>query len=256
MVVTISYVYAGGPRLDYNDDSTEEGAYCWIDGFDAGFAAKYDKNRAEECFETGQDQYNPSWGFACTDAGHTEKECGDAINNPVDLGTHAQLEEQNSCYDSGFKDGNSSLAFNKDRNNACSEYSDQGLQQKGDLFGDSVAHTIKQYNRAKIILISAYDLDNALVRELEEQIASLVDYKDETEEEEECKEESDYPSLCSGSNGVNGKPFCDKYNATERTEYYPNATKGCWDRTTPPITFCKAFDALTDTYEYCRDSKE
>ena len=128
MVVTISYVYAGGPRLDYNDDSTEEGAYCWIDGFDAGFAAKYDKNRAEECFETGQDQYNPSWGFACTDAGHTEKECGDAINNPVDLGTHAQLEEQNrrSCYDSGFKDGNSnsSLVFNKDRDNACSEYSD------------------------------------------------------------------------------------------------------------------------------------
>ena len=40
MVVTISYVYAGGPRLDYNDDSTEEGAYCWIDGFDAGFAAE------------------------------------------------------------------------------------------------------------------------------------------------------------------------------------------------------------------------
>ena len=88
----------------------------------------YDKNRAEECFETGQDQYNSSWGFVCTDAGHTEKECGDAINNPVDLGTHAQLEEQNrrSCYDSGFKDGNSnsSLVFNKDRDNACSEYSD------------------------------------------------------------------------------------------------------------------------------------
>jgi CheY-like chemotaxis protein len=38
----------------------------------------------------------------------------------------------------------------------------------GDMFGDSVAHTIKQYNGTKIILISAYDLDSALAKELEE----------------------------------------------------------------------------------------
>jgi CheY-like chemotaxis protein len=38
----------------------------------------------------------------------------------------------------------------------------------GDMFGDSVARTIKQYNGTKIILISAYDLDKALVKELEE----------------------------------------------------------------------------------------
>ena len=37
----------------------------------------------------------------------------------------------------------------------------------GDMFGDSVARTIKQYNGTKIILISAYDLDSALVKELE-----------------------------------------------------------------------------------------
>lgn len=29
----------------------------------------------------------------------------------------------------------------------------------GDMFGDSVARTIKQYNGTRIILISAYDLD-------------------------------------------------------------------------------------------------
>jgi hypothetical protein len=86
--------------------------------------------------------------------------------------------------------------------------------------------------------------------------ASTIDYEDESEEEEECKEESDYPSLCSGSFGVSGKPFCDMYNATERAEFYPNATKGCWDRTTLPIAFCKAFDDLTDTYEYCREVPE
>jgi DNA-binding NtrC family response regulator len=39
----------------------------------------------------------------------------------------------------------------------------------GDMFGDSVARTIKQHsNETKIILISAYDLDKALVKELKE----------------------------------------------------------------------------------------
>ena len=38
----------------------------------------------------------------------------------------------------------------------------------GDMMGDSVARTIKQYNGTKIILISAYDLDSSLVKELEE----------------------------------------------------------------------------------------
>jgi DNA-binding response OmpR family regulator len=38
----------------------------------------------------------------------------------------------------------------------------------GDLLGDSVARKIKEYNGTKIILISAYDLDDALVKDLEE----------------------------------------------------------------------------------------
>ena len=38
----------------------------------------------------------------------------------------------------------------------------------GDMLGDAVARKIKRYNGVKIILISAYDLDNALVKELEE----------------------------------------------------------------------------------------
>jgi CheY-like chemotaxis protein len=39
----------------------------------------------------------------------------------------------------------------------------------GNMFGDSVARTIKQHsNETKIILISAYDLDKALVKELKE----------------------------------------------------------------------------------------
>ena len=38
----------------------------------------------------------------------------------------------------------------------------------GDMLGDAVARKIKEYNGVKIILISAYDLDNAFVKELEE----------------------------------------------------------------------------------------
>jgi response regulator RpfG family c-di-GMP phosphodiesterase len=38
----------------------------------------------------------------------------------------------------------------------------------GDMFGDSVAKKIKDYNGTIIILISAYDLDRSLVKELED----------------------------------------------------------------------------------------
>jgi CheY-like chemotaxis protein len=38
----------------------------------------------------------------------------------------------------------------------------------GDMFGDSVAREIKEFNGTKIILISAYDLDESLVKDLEE----------------------------------------------------------------------------------------
>jgi CheY-like chemotaxis protein len=38
----------------------------------------------------------------------------------------------------------------------------------GDMMDDSVARTIKQYNGTKMILISAYNLDSAFVKELEE----------------------------------------------------------------------------------------
>jgi CheY-like chemotaxis protein len=44
-------------------------------------------------------------------------------------------------------------------------------------FGDSVARKIKEYNGTKIILISAYDLDGELVKDLEENnyIAKFVE---------------------------------------------------------------------------------
>jgi response regulator RpfG family c-di-GMP phosphodiesterase len=38
----------------------------------------------------------------------------------------------------------------------------------GGMFGDSVARKLKEHNGTKIILISAYDLDGELVKDLEE----------------------------------------------------------------------------------------
>ena len=38
----------------------------------------------------------------------------------------------------------------------------------GGMFGDSVARKIKEFNGTKIILISAYDLEDELVKDLEE----------------------------------------------------------------------------------------
>ena len=34
LLLTMPYVYAGGPRLDYGDDVTEEAADCWVQGYD------------------------------------------------------------------------------------------------------------------------------------------------------------------------------------------------------------------------------
>ena len=67
---SIAAAFAGGPRLDYPDDSTNEGADCWVDGYDAGFAGKYDKDRADECANEGDDEYNSSWNYNCKDGAH------------------------------------------------------------------------------------------------------------------------------------------------------------------------------------------
>jgi hypothetical protein len=85
--------------------------------------------------------------------------------------------------------------------------------------------------------------------------ASIVDYDDEPEIQEECEERSDYDFLCSGANGAAGIPFCDRYNATQRAEQFPNLTNPshCLSREHNPIGFCQEFDDLTNTYEYCRN---
>ena len=128
MVATISNVYAGGPRLDYGDDVTKEEADCWVDGYDAGFAGKYDKSRADECKElgSGTDQYNSAWGYACKGAGYMPDECESFKNNPVDIEDYESLQQENTqaCLNDGRNDG-ADKPYDKDRAKGCSEYGGQ-----------------------------------------------------------------------------------------------------------------------------------
>jgi hypothetical protein len=96
-----SDAYTGGPRLDYPSDSTREGADCWVDGYDAGFAG-----RADECANE-DNEYNRSWDYACRDGGHTEDECNGFKDNPVEIENHESLQQENTqaCFNDGRKDG-------------------------------------------------------------------------------------------------------------------------------------------------------
>ena len=120
----IAAAFAGGPRLDNYSDSTKEGADCWVDGYDSGFAGKYDKDRADECANEKYDEYNAAWPNACRDGGHTEEECNDFKNNPVEIEDFEALEGENdgTCYDAGREDGIANKPFNKDRDKGCTEF--------------------------------------------------------------------------------------------------------------------------------------
>ena len=123
----VAAAFAGGPRLDSPEDSTIEGANCWVDGYDAGFAGKYDKARADQCANEEDDEYNSSWDGSCVDGGRTESECNDIMNNPVDIENHEALQQENgsSCLYDGRNDGEADKPYDKDRASGCSEYGGQ-----------------------------------------------------------------------------------------------------------------------------------
>ena len=86
MVATISNVYASGPRLDYDEryEDVPGAPECWVDGYDAGFAQKYDKDRADECKNEEDDEYNKSWGYACRYGGLTKIDCDQIKDDHMD----------------------------------------------------------------------------------------------------------------------------------------------------------------------------
>jgi hypothetical protein len=127
LLLVVPNVYASGPRLDYSEtyEDVPGAPECWIDGYDAGFAGIYDKDRAQECNDIPGDQYNASWKYGCIDGGLTKQDCDEIKNDSNNESiNHESLQEQNrrDCYDDGYEDGNNSNSFNKDRDSACSEY--------------------------------------------------------------------------------------------------------------------------------------
>ena len=94
----MSNVYAGGPRLDWDQryEDIPGAPECWVEGYDAGFAQKYDKDRADECADIPGDQYNASWGYGCIDSGLAEADCNDIKDNPQDIENHEALQTKSS----------------------------------------------------------------------------------------------------------------------------------------------------------------
>jgi hypothetical protein len=147
LLLTMPYVYAGGPRLDYGDDVTEEAADCWVQGYDSGFAGKYDSDRAKECLDNGDDAYNRSWDHACRDGGFNENQCADFINNPVEIDDYEALYQENgsNCYDDGRKDGQAHSSYNEDRSKGCGAYnSDYEQGYKSGCITDMIDNSCAQ----------------------------------------------------------------------------------------------------------------
>lgn len=127
VIFLVPSVYASGPRLDYDERYGDiPGALeCWVDGYDAGFAGKYNIDRANECKEIPGDQYNASQEYGCTDSGLTKIDCDNIKDNPVDTGNPKSLKEENrrTCYDDGYEDGGNN-AYDREREQRCSEFGD------------------------------------------------------------------------------------------------------------------------------------
>ena len=132
VIATTANVYATGIRHDSGDDATAEESHCWINGYDSGFVGKYDKDRASECIEHSNN-YNQMWAYGCEDALRTEKECGELINNPVEIEDFDALKNENdrTCYDAGIEDGKAGVPLNKDRIDGCSEFDGIGNGYRG-----------------------------------------------------------------------------------------------------------------------------
>ncbi|MGC1132894.1 MAG: hypothetical protein WA941_08725 [Nitrososphaeraceae archaeon] len=143
IISSVNNAFATGIRYDFSDDATAEEADCHVDGYDSGFAAKYAKDIARKCIEKGNDQYNQLWAYGCEDALRTEEECGDLINNPVEIEDFEALKAENdrACYDAGREDGEAGRPFNMDRNKGCYEFDDISGGYEGGYQSGCETHT-------------------------------------------------------------------------------------------------------------------
>jgi hypothetical protein len=125
MFAIVSNVYAGGPRGDSPEDSTYEGSICWVNGYDSGFAGKYDKDGADECQNEEDDEYNYGWRYGCKDAAiFTVDECNSFRNSPVKIENYTTFASAiaSDCRKDGTEDGEAFRVVNEERSQGCGEY--------------------------------------------------------------------------------------------------------------------------------------
>jgi hypothetical protein len=106
LISSVSNIFARGPRGDGPEDSTLEADACWANGYDSGFAEKFDKDRNDECQgegEEGENYYNFGWAVGCEDGHHNTTrtitgrsvwECIKIMNNPVEIEDYEALEQE------------------------------------------------------------------------------------------------------------------------------------------------------------------
>jgi hypothetical protein len=63
VTATITNVYATGIRGDSDEDATIGESICWVNGYDSGFAGKFDKDRNDECGKFHENFYSQMWGY-------------------------------------------------------------------------------------------------------------------------------------------------------------------------------------------------
>ncbi|MGH9990396.1 MAG: hypothetical protein ACREAS_08170, partial [Nitrososphaera sp.] len=136
LISSVSSVFAGGPRLDYPEDgdAPQESNDCWREGYDSGFAGKFDRDRNDECQEEDEDNYyNFGWAVGCedghhnttrTETGRTVRKCIVIMNNPVEIEDFGALTQEinTECRLDGEQDYKDDKPFHKERSSACGEF--------------------------------------------------------------------------------------------------------------------------------------
>ena len=88
--------FASGIRGDSDEYATVEESRCWVNGYDSGFAGKYDKTKHDECLENStNDYYDQTWDIGCEDSTRTEKQCEELKNKPVKIESFKKLKAEN-----------------------------------------------------------------------------------------------------------------------------------------------------------------
>ena len=143
LLSSVNSVSATGIRVDSGDDATIEESHCWVNGYDSGFAGKYDADRAREYVEEGDDAYNWTWAIGCEDSTRTEAECAELINNSVEIEDYEALVNENdhTCYNIGREEGKAGKPFNEDRENGCDEFGGFGDGYEGRYQSGCETHT-------------------------------------------------------------------------------------------------------------------